>query len=139
MCSEKQSLQRVFARSHSAKDCRLVVQQVRACCLAARELAAFLHFRASHPTNPPTLLPSFFPDASQYNEARGTIEAEDAEQALEAAAGGDGGWDEDGREAGAWGEQDGPAAAPGVQQQAQQQRWRAFQDQEAEVGAAGMW
>ena len=27
LCGEKQSLQRVFARSHSAKDCRLVTQQ----------------------------------------------------------------------------------------------------------------
>lgn len=30
LCGEKQSLQRVYARSHSAKDCRLVVQHYNA-------------------------------------------------------------------------------------------------------------
>ncbi|PRW57031.1 UPF0544 C5orf45-like protein [Chlorella sorokiniana] len=87
LCGEKQSLQRVFARSHSAKDCRLVVQQ--------------------------------------YNTARGAVEEEEAERALQMAClqeeEGAGGWGEE------WEQEEWQQ-----QKQQQPQRWQAFQDQEDE-------
>ncbi|KAL4451795.1 hypothetical protein ABPG75_007457 [Micractinium tetrahymenae] len=70
VCGEKQSLQRIYARSHSAKDCRQVVQK--------------------------------------YNSARGEVEAEDTERALQQAyAEAEDGYDEDaacaaGDAAGGW-------------------------------------
>lgn len=93
LCGEKQSLQRVFARSHSAKDCRLVVQR--------------------------------------YNTARGAVEAEDTERALETAAAAEaGGWAEED----AWEEEQGGEQWGQQQSGQQQQRWQAFQDEADEVG-----
>lgn len=89
MCGEKQSLQRVFARSHSAKDCRLVVQS--------------------------------------YNEARGAVEQEGVELALDAAAAGDS-WEECGTQKEQW-----DVTGGGLEQAAQPQRWQAFQEDDDEV------
>lgn len=84
MCGEKQSLQRIYARSHSAKDCRLVstllcawCQPVTATCCACMQSQVL--------TSHGCALLTPLQVTQQYNSARGQIEDKDAHRALQQA------------------------------------------------------
>lgn len=126
LCGEKQSLQRVYARSHSAKDCRLVVQVSAGPC---QHLKRHLSSSTPCPLLPAAQQPdrTATPPLQGYNQARGAAEQAADAAALEHAytAEEGGAWEEDA-------ERGGGVAAPAAQPQ---QRWQAFKGEEEEVRA----